>query len=64
MAAFGRKLPFDSLEFQRIERPLLVEADVRNRDSGSRNFALEVRHLNDRYTLQSGHWAKLVVNGR
>jgi hypothetical protein len=42
----------------------IQEVEILNRDSGSRNFALEVRHLNDRYTLQSGHWAKLVVNGR
>jgi len=53
MTASGRKLPFDFDDFRFIECPLLVKADVRNRDPGNRNFAHEVRHLKFRYTLES-----------
>jgi hypothetical protein len=39
VTAFGRKLPFDQLDFQQSERPLSVKADLQH--CGSRKFTSE-----------------------
>ena len=57
MAASGRKLSFDLDDFSLSERPLLVKAD---NQPGTPEIGLP----NVRYTLGSGHSAKLLLKGR
>jgi len=52
MSAFGRKQTFKSAVFERAERPLSGKADIRLGASG-------IGSRNDRFTPETGHWAKL-----
>jgi len=57
MSACGRKRTVIFLFFGVIERPLWRKADIND-------WASEIGVINDRFTPESGHWARLGVNDR
>jgi len=57
MTAFGRKQPFKTDRVSKVERPLLVKADIQ---SGPPEIGLP----NDRFTPESSRWSNIAVNDR
>ena len=57
MTAFGRKQPFKMAEFNLIECPVSVKADIQPGTSG-KSF------LSVRYTLESGRSTDMMLNDR